>query len=88
MKVFKEAFKTHKPGKEYILVNRDKSEVECEIVYYPLPYYDDDRACIDLGNNDIREVPVRFLFSKEKFLKYVIKNNGKVELVKKGAESK
>ncbi len=51
----------HKPNKKYKMVNRDKSEVECEVVYYPMPTYKDLRACIAIDNKDFREVPVCFL---------------------------
>lgn len=61
---YKDFWEQHSPNKEYRMVNRDKSEVACRVVYYPLPAYKDLRALIQLsGTTDFREVPVRFLLS-------------------------
>lgn len=54
----------HKVGAEYLMVNRDKSLVKCKVAYYPLPYYKDLRALIEIDKGmwtDFREVPVTFL---------------------------
>lgn len=51
----------HERNKNFSIVNRDKSEVKCKSVYFPLPYYKELRALVDCGNNDLREVPVYFL---------------------------
>lgn len=54
----------HKIGDLYELKNKDGSIFICKIAYYPLPYYKDLRALIEIDNgdwNDFREVPVKFL---------------------------
>lgn len=54
----------HNVGAEYLMVNRDKSLVKCKVAYYPLPYYKDLRALIEIDKGtwtDFREVPVTFL---------------------------
>lgn len=54
----------HKVGNVYTLTNRDGSTHLCKVAYYPLPYYDDLRALIEIDKgdyNDFREVPIRFL---------------------------
>lgn len=49
-------------NKDFILKNRDGSELLCRIVYYPLDNYDPARACIQIKDTtDFREVPIRFL---------------------------
>lgn len=64
---YTEFWVNHKPGKEYTMVNKDKSAVVVQVVYYPLPYYKDLRACIEFpipGGIDYREVPIKFLKAK------------------------
>ena len=54
----------HEVGKTYELKNRNGSIENCLIAYYPLPYYKDLRALIEIhkqGSIDFREVPVKFL---------------------------
>lgn len=54
----------HKLGDNYRMKNRDGSYVNCKVVYYPLPYYADLRALIELEREvgvDLRDVPVYFL---------------------------
>ena len=54
----------HYSGAIYEMKNKDGSKVMCKVAYYPLPYYRDLRALIeiDMGHyNDFRDVPVRFL---------------------------
>lgn len=49
------------PKSKYEMRNRDGTYSKCHVVYYPLPYYKDLRALIELDQNDLREVPVHFL---------------------------
>lgn len=46
----------------WLMRNRDGSFVPCKVSYYPLPYYKDLRALIEIGQSDFREIPVYFLF--------------------------
>lgn len=57
----------HKTGDVYELVNRNGSFETCRVVYYPVPYYKDLRALVEIkkgGISDFREVPVKFLVQK------------------------
>lgn len=55
---------SHEPGDIYKMTNKDRSVVLCRVAYYPLPYFKDLRALIEIHKgdyNDFREVPVKFL---------------------------
>lgn len=55
---------SHNTGDNYRMKNRDGSYVFCKIAYYPLPYYPDLRALIEIERDagvDLRDVPVCFL---------------------------
>lgn len=57
-------WKNHQTGSDYKMKNRNGSMVDCKIAYYPLPYYDDLRAMIEIPMKDgfdFRDVPVHFL---------------------------
>lgn len=61
---YKSFWERHKVGMEYSMINRDKSVIIVKIAYYPLPYYQDLRACIEFpipGGIDFRDVPIKFL---------------------------
>jgi hypothetical protein len=58
---FKAWFRFNGKNKSFKLVNRNKSEMDCIIVYYPLPYYADLRALVEIGHCDFREVPIYYL---------------------------
>lgn len=64
---YKAFWTNHSTNSEYVLNNRDGSIVICKVAYYPLPYYKDLRALIEINKGgwiDFREVPVRFLKTK------------------------
>lgn len=57
----------HNLGDVYEMKNRNGSIVTCKIAYYPLPYYKDLRALIEidmLDGVDLRDCPVKFLNKK------------------------
>lgn len=60
-------WKGNEPGIKYELKNRNGSTETCVVAYYPLPYYKDLRALVEIKSGsyiDFREVPVRFLNKK------------------------
>lgn len=61
---YRSFWEQYKPENNYQMKNRDGSFVNCKVAYYPLPYYKDLRALIEIPMNegtDFREVPVHFL---------------------------
>jgi hypothetical protein len=63
---YEEFWLNNSAGSSYKLKNRNNSVENCKIVYYPLPYYRDLRALVEVKNKnvtftDYREVPVQFL---------------------------
>ena len=61
---YKSFWAGHSIGAIYEMKNKNGSTVRCKIAYYPLPYYKDLRALIEIDNitwTDYREVPVVFL---------------------------
>lgn len=64
---YKAFWTSHAPGANYEMKNRDGSIVVCRVAYYPLPYYKDLRALIEINKvdwTDFPEVPIRFLKTK------------------------
>lgn len=60
---------SHSVGDRYSMRNRDGSIIDCSVAYYPIPYYKDLRALIEISNGayiDFREVPIRFLIQNKK----------------------
>ena len=62
-------WKNHFFGKKYSMKNRSGPDVDCSVAYYPLPYYKDLRALIEMpmkdGGTDYREVPIMYLKTKQ-----------------------
>ena len=64
---YRDFWTNHNIGDVYEMKNRNGSVVTCTIVYYPLPYYKDLRALIEVDmvdGVDLRDVPIKFLNKK------------------------
>lgn len=61
---YKQFWLDHNINNTYEMVNKDRSVLICKIAYYPLPYYKDLRALIEIVHedwSDFRDVPIKFL---------------------------